>query len=171
MKRRSRGFTLVELLLAAALLVVMAAIVFPRMRDTVRSRGIAVHAEDFAQLVRYGRLEAVRLQREVVLNLSERGDACWLESAAGSAPDGPPDGGILDERLELSPSIRIDEVRRDGQRVAVRTYTFSPGGGGPRLSFRFRDAQERTKYVVLGPLVDQVWVVNKLEEAPGRESG
>lgn len=65
MRSKQQGFTLTELLIVVAIVAIMAAIAFPNMSNWIASRRTASQAEQVANLLRFARSEAVRLNLPV----------------------------------------------------------------------------------------------------------
>ncbi|ENS8742340.1 TPA: GspH/FimT family pseudopilin [Neisseria gonorrhoeae] len=65
--RKQQGFTLTELLIVMAIAAIMATIALPNMSGWIVSRRIASHAEQIANLLRFSRGEAVRLNLPVYI--------------------------------------------------------------------------------------------------------
>ncbi|MBF0804818.1 MULTISPECIES: GspH/FimT family pseudopilin [unclassified Neisseria] len=65
MRSKYQGFTLTELLIVIAIAAIMAAIAFPNMSQWIASRRAASQAEQVANLLRFARSEAVRLNLPV----------------------------------------------------------------------------------------------------------
>ncbi|EMS2404626.1 Tfp pilus assembly protein FimT/FimU [Neisseria gonorrhoeae] len=65
--RKQQGFTLTELLIVMVIAAIMATIALPNMSGWIASRRIASHAEQIANLLRFSRGEAVRLNLPVYI--------------------------------------------------------------------------------------------------------
>lgn len=65
--RKQQGFTLTELLIVMVIAAIMAMIALPNMSQWIASRRIASHAEQVANLLRFSRGEAVRLNLPVYI--------------------------------------------------------------------------------------------------------
>lgn len=65
--RRQQGFTLIELLIVMVIATIMAMIAFPSMSQWIASRRVATQAEQIANLLRFSRGEAVRLNVPVYI--------------------------------------------------------------------------------------------------------
>ena len=170
MSRRCRGFTLIELLLVTTLLVILAGVIFPRMSKPVRARSLETNASDLAHFVRFARREAMRLEEDLTLHFSEDGASYWL--SRGEARDGVGSDEVprfFEERYHLSAGIAIDEIARNHERVKVREVVLSPSGSGPEMSYRIRDGQGATRYVVSGAWVDDVSVEREESSEPKEE--
>lgn len=67
MYQTQKGFTLIELLIVITIAAVMAVIAFPNMNQWIASRRAASQAEQIANLLRFERNEAVRLNLPVYI--------------------------------------------------------------------------------------------------------
>lgn len=67
MYQTQKGFTLIELLIVITIAAIMAVIAFPNMNQWIASRRAASQAEQIANLLRFARNEAVRLNLPVYI--------------------------------------------------------------------------------------------------------
>lgn len=65
MQAKQKGLTLIELLVVIAIIAIMAVIALPNMSQWIASRRVASNAEQIANLMRFARAEAVRLNLPV----------------------------------------------------------------------------------------------------------
>ena len=74
--RRSRGFTLVELMIVLAVLAVMAAIAFPSFQGTLRSNRVATTTNSMLGSLSLARSEAIKNSHGAGVCASTTGAAC-----------------------------------------------------------------------------------------------
>lgn len=80
---RRAGFTLIELILVMALIVIMAAVVTPRMADFFRGRALDNEARRFLTLTRYGQNRAVAEGVPMLVWINEEQRRYGLEAQPG----------------------------------------------------------------------------------------
>lgn len=74
--RRSKGFTLVELMITIAVVAILAAIAFPSFQSTLRSNRVASGINEASGLVALARSEAIRNKRGGGVCGSSTGTSC-----------------------------------------------------------------------------------------------
>jgi len=96
------AFTLIELILVMALIVVAASIIAPRLSDFVRGRALDSEARRLAALMHAGQARAVSEGMPMVLWLNAKQNACGLEE------ESPPKGGDTKaESVSMSDGVQI----------------------------------------------------------------
>jgi type II secretion system protein H len=98
----SRAFTLVELLLVLALLVIITSMVAPAMSNFIRGRALDAEARRLAALIHAGQSRAVSEGLPVVLWVNEKQNAYGL-TAETSGQNGDPKA----ENLTADENVRI----------------------------------------------------------------
>ena len=109
------GFTLIELVLVMALLVVAVCMVAPRMSDFVRGRALDSEARRLMALMHAGQARAVSEGMPVVLWLDEKQNTIGLEQETS-----PKGGDPKAENLTISENVQIAPVATG----ALTTTTF-----------------------------------------------
>lgn len=99
------GFTLIELILVMALLVVIAAIVTPHMSQFFRGRTLENEARRFMTLTRYGQNRAVSEGIPMLVWIDEQGRRYGLEAQPGFL-DQDEDGKAVE--YELADELEIE---------------------------------------------------------------
>jgi prepilin-type N-terminal cleavage/methylation domain-containing protein len=96
------AFTLIELVLVMALLVVAVSMVAPRMSDFVRGRALDSEARRMMALIHAGQARAVSEGMPMVLWLDQKQNTCGLQAET------PPKGGDpKEEDVTISDSVQI----------------------------------------------------------------
>ena len=85
MYAQQKGFTLIELLVVIAITAIMATIALPNMSEWIASRRAASQAEQVANLLRFARAEAVRLNLPVYVCPVKVRKHAWLTANATAA--------------------------------------------------------------------------------------
>ena len=133
---RRAAFTLIELILVMALVVIMAAVVAPRMANFFRGRTLDNEARRFMTLTRYAQTRAVSEGVPILVWVDEKKQMYGLEAQPGYLE---PDPGALEYHLASELEIEVGESltpygRANAQRISralpsdVRFIRFSPEG-------------------------------------------
>ncbi|HEY1787461.1 MAG TPA: GspH/FimT family protein [Verrucomicrobiae bacterium] len=119
-KPRSRcAFTLVELVLVMALLVVAVCMVAPRLSDFIRGRAIDSEARRLLALTDAGEARAVSEGMPMVLWFNQKQGTCGLEAET------PPKGGdTRAENISISESVAVTPVSKGTS--ATTTFNHLP---------------------------------------------
>jgi type IV fimbrial biogenesis protein FimT len=98
---RSKGFTLVELMIVIALVAILTALALPSFQSSLRSNRVATAANEMMASIALARSEAVRNARGSGLCTSANGANCggtwddgwivWIDDDANGTPGGPND--------------------------------------------------------------------------------
>lgn len=104
------AFTLIELVLVMALLVVAVSIVAPRMQDFVRGRALDNEARRMMALMHAGQSRAVSEGMPVVLWLDEKQSTCGLEQETP-----PKDGDPKAEEVTISEYVQVAPLNSGSQ--------------------------------------------------------
>ena len=118
MYAQQKGFTLIELLVVIAITAIMATIALPNMSEWIASRRAASQAEQVANLLRFARAEAVRLNLPVYV--------CPVQIRKNGIPDNKCDtkynqSGIL-AYADKSGDVNYNDDRAD---IFLRTIVLN----------------------------------------------
>lgn len=133
---RCDAFTLIELILVMALVVIMAAVVAPRMADFFRGRTLDNEARRFMTLTRFAQTRAVSEGVPMLVWVDERKKMYGLEAQPGFLE---PDPGAVEYRLASELEIEVGDsltpygtanaqVIKRSLPTDVRFIRFSPEG-------------------------------------------
>jgi len=159
------GFTLIELLLVVALLGVLAGVVFPRLKGTVRAAGLDEGSQRLAAVIRYARAESVRRGLKVRLTLDSVKNAYTMSLQNAEAVGGEDFASFEDELLDaehrLPQGVRIKQIIQGEQRIKKTVLIFEPSGVSAPYAIELTDDAGRVDAVEIGPWLDEVSVVQK----------
>jgi prepilin-type N-terminal cleavage/methylation domain-containing protein len=65
--RKHNGFTLIELMVAVAVLAIVMAIGVPSMRELIQNNRLVTHADDIAGIINFARAEAIQRRADITL--------------------------------------------------------------------------------------------------------
>ncbi|EMS6931940.1 Tfp pilus assembly protein FimT/FimU [Neisseria gonorrhoeae] len=149
--RKQQGFTLTELLIVMAIAAIMATIALPNMSGWIASRRIASHAEQIANLLRFSRGEAVRLNLPVYI--------CPAQVKKDGTVDNQCDFGKKEQRM-LAFGDKNDNKAYDGDAadVFLRNVVLNDDIKDKRINYTFN-------HIAFGssqPTADRVvWTFNQ----------
>ncbi|MCY1292945.1 type II secretion system protein H [compost metagenome] len=108
-----RGFTLIELMVTLAILVVMASVAVPSYLQFTRNTQVQGKAEEVEALLRYARSQAVVTRKPYELVLDN--DTWYVE---------PRDGGAIERQVEFNPA----QTKPLSSDLTDNTMVFLPNG-------------------------------------------
>lgn len=85
MPRKTRGFTLVELMVTLAVLAILTMVAVPSFRDTIRRSRVSAASNALLADLRYARTEAINRGQLVSLCPSSNGSSCTADGTAWDA--------------------------------------------------------------------------------------
>jgi type II secretion system protein H len=116
--RRTGAFTLIELILVMAILVMVVAIIMPRLSGFFGARSVDSEAKRFMALMHYGQTRAVSDGVPMMI---------WIDSAHGSYGLGREPGYAgrdpLEEDNTLADGLKIDTVRNTLKQPVANSQT------------------------------------------------
>ncbi len=159
----TQGFTLIELLLVVTLICVLASVVLPRLKGSVRSAGLREGAQDMADVIRFARAEAMRRRLKTRFNVNASGSEYWLEvqnaETAYEEQFTAFDDPLLDTWRSLPRGLRVERISEGEQVVRNDAIVFNPDGVSVPCVIGLTDETERRTEVRIGPWFDEVTVV------------
>ena len=102
--RRSRGLTMIELIMVLAVIVITAAISMPSFTQAYQRYQVNDAATRMANVIKYTRYEAIRRNIPVsyVIGVTPAGTAiAWTDSNGNGAPD------VVERQLVFSPNVTL----------------------------------------------------------------
>lgn len=159
-RKTAAGFTLVELLLVLTLITALTAIAVPSLGKSVRHHAHQSVAEELAEVVRFGRAEAVRLGRPLRLVYLSDANAYRLEVqqsglALNAAYEPLPDT-LFAPYTVLPRGVALELAGSPGGSASF-SVVFPPEGAMSPVEITVRDA-DRAVVVRLGGWIDEVSV-------------
>lgn len=131
----SRGFTLIELMVAIMVLAILLGVAVPSFRDAALGSRLTAYANDIVASAQLARSEAIKRNANVLLCASEDGEECgtdagwevgWIVVAPrlvdAEDPDDPPET-VFDVVLQRQPPLSSDFLVRAG---GVTSISFPP---------------------------------------------
>lgn len=136
-----KGFTLIELMLVAVILVVAAAVAVPNFVKTAGRLELRRAAEDVAYTIRYGQLRAMTKGHTLRLNIDARG--YWLEEDRTSpTDDSSVNSGPVYERIRDQWGRRTDFPTEISLAQTGQPIIFSPDGRMAPVELQLCRAQQ-----------------------------
>jgi type II secretion system protein H len=130
--RRASGFTLIELILVMMLIVVMASLVIPRLREFFEGRTLDAEVGRFVSLTHYAQSRAVSEGSPMVIWVDQKTQSYGLQQESGYTD---PDGKALNYTVGEGLKISVGRVgasapgTKTPTSTATRTgFHFSPDG-------------------------------------------
>ena len=138
-RRKTRGVTLLELLVVIALASVLLAVVFPSLGAGLRTLELRSAAQRLAASARYARDQAVHRQRFYELEIDPEAGTVTVTDF----------GGETRRSFQLPATVRVEQVLPEETRSAARGETrrrflFSPDGNAPAFEVVLGNDRRRT---------------------------
>jgi type IV fimbrial biogenesis protein FimT len=139
---RVRGLTLVELVIALAVLAILATLAMPSMAEALQRQRLRAHAEQLAADVAEARFEATRRGQALHLQVRAGPDWCWAVAAAPDCGCGAPQpcqltraqaGGQGGVQLLESRSLALEPAGSVDHGTAPVQVALFEGQAGSRL--------------------------------------
>lgn len=110
LRRRAPGFTLLELILVAALLSIIIAVSAPQLKRTFDSMALYGFVSDLAALSRYAQAKAITAGARTRIRIvaAERQVLMEYEDKADDAEGGAPIGWKTEKARKIPPQIKIE---------------------------------------------------------------
>ena len=126
-----RGFTLIELILVMAMLMIVLAVAFPSLKNFFHGRDLDSEARRFLSLTRYGQSRAISEGVPMMLWIDSRQGAYGLETQTGyTDADGKALEFYVDD--ELTVEIPMSATRR----TILSQYAVAGLGNVPAIRFQ-----------------------------------
>lgn len=134
MTSRHAGFTVIELLIAVALLAILMGIAAPSLRDLTMNARVTSQANDLMTDLAIARNEAVKRGARAAVCASSSGTACtnsaWNQGwIVFVDPDGDGTVAVAADVIKAVPAL-------DGANTLVSAGHANNGAGGPMVSYR-----------------------------------
>lgn len=148
--RKQQGFTLTELLIVMVIAAIMAMIALPNMSQWIASRRIASHAERIANLLRFSRGEAVRLNLPVYI--------CPVQVKKDGTANNKCDSGKKEQGMLAFGDKNGNKEYNDTADVLLRSVVLNDDINNKRINYAFN-------HIAFGhtqPTADRVvWTFNQ----------
>lgn len=158
-----------------ALIAVITTVLYPRLSDSVRARGISEAQDGLSEFVHAVRVEAVRQRLKTRLRISKDHTEFWadIQDRTGLEADQYTEFGdsFLDNRQPLPPGIRVERVYLGDQPTALDSIVFLPDGVSDPYVVSLIDGRGRRKEVRIGVWYDEAPELDEVraDSKPGAE--
>ncbi|MCP1771238.1 type IV fimbrial biogenesis protein FimT [Neisseria perflava] len=131
MPEQSKGFTLIELLVVIAITAIMAIIAFPNFNQWLSSRRAATQAEQIANLLRFARGEAVRLNLPVYV--------CPAQIKSDGKAQSQCSLKYINQGMFAFADVNSDEdYDSDDNDISLRTLILTPSTDTQKVAYTFQ---------------------------------
>lgn len=132
-RRSLGGFSLVELMVALAVLAIVVSVALPSFQSMSQSSGLRTYANSLAASAQLARSEAIKRNAVVQLCVSGNGSSCgsggwqqgWIVLAA--------DNTVIMAQAALA-SDYVVTATKEGSTTGVNTLRFQPSGAGLKVN-------------------------------------
>lgn len=150
---RQRGVTLIELVLVAALVGLLAGVTFPAISAGLESVRLSSASNSIVSFLNGALNRAERREQVMEVVISPKDNTLWLYSAAPG----------FERQIELPDGITIEAVlpELEPPRDGPRSFLLMPGGVPPRIGVQLRNRRGARRIVRVDPItgVPQVEVL------------
>jgi len=136
MRHRNSGFTLIELMVTIAVLAVIVTLAVPSFQDTINASRLTSAANEAAAIFQGARMEALRLNKTVVVCPSatpDSGVTCGSAGARGLVSYVAGSGTAL-RRMSLPANVSMQRSASFGDSVVFRPDGFAHAATGSMLN-------------------------------------
>lgn len=128
--RKQQGFTLIELLIVMVIAAIMTLIALPNMNQWIAARRVATQAEQFANLLRFSRGEAVRLNLPVYI--------CPVQAKKDGTLNSRCDARYMGQGvIAFADKDRDFSYGGDSKDISLRTIVLNDTSSAAKIKYRF----------------------------------
>ena len=154
----ARAFTLIEVLLVAALMALMASMMAPRLSHTFQNVNQNATLGELAETFEAATAYAIRHRVQVRFRFDKTQGAFWLEQRQKAGLEGGfvrLNHGVLGEGRHLpeNMSLTIEFSGQTGQDQSEKSIIFSPDGQRTPALIELTDRRKRSRKLRLGPTI------------------